>query len=151
MIAELVAQGKIKHALTANGKTLAESCKGKFSDNRKLILPFAMPMQKKAGFLNIKGNLFDSAIMKTSVIMPEFRKRFLENPQDPMVFEGAAIVFDGPEDHAWRLNVAALLRKAASLPADDAEFRLPDRRQPGATTATAAARHGARPAFFAIA
>ena len=104
MIAELVAQGKIKHALTANGKTLAESCKGKFSDNRKLILPFARPMQKKAGFLNIKGNLFDSAIMKTSVIMPEFRKRYLENPQDPMAFEGAAIVFDGPEDYHHRTD-----------------------------------------------
>ena len=104
MIAELVAQGKIKHALTANGKTLAENCKGKFSDNRKVILPFAKPMQKKAGFLNIKGNLFDSAIMKTSVITPEFRKRYLENPKDPMAFEGTAIVFDGPEDYHHRID-----------------------------------------------
>ena len=104
VIAELVAQGKIKPALTANGKTLAENCKGKFSDNRKVILPFAKPMQKKAGFLNIKGNLFDSAIMKTSVITPEFRKRYLENPKDPMAFEGTAIVFDGPEDYHHRID-----------------------------------------------
>ena len=104
VIAELVAQGKIKPALTANGKTLAENCKGKFSDNRKVILPFAKPMQKKAGFLNIKGNLFDSAIMKTSVITPEFRKRYLENPKDLMAFEGTAIVFDGPEDYHHRID-----------------------------------------------
>ncbi len=104
VIAELVAQGKIKPAVTANGKTLAENCEGKFSDNRKVILPFNKPMQKKAGFLNIKGNLFDSAIMKTSVITAEFRKRYLENPVDPMAFEGKAIVFDGPEDYHHRID-----------------------------------------------
>ena len=104
VVAELVAAGKIKPATTANGKTLAENCKGKFSDNRKVILPFAKPMQKRAGFLNIKGNLFDSAIMKTSVITPEFRKRYLENPKDPMAFEGTAIVFDGPEDFHHRID-----------------------------------------------
>ncbi len=104
VIAELVAHGKIKPAITANGKTLAENCEGKFSDNRKVILPFNKPMQKKAGFLNIKGNLFDSAIMKTSVITAEFRKRYLENPTDPMAFEGKAIVFDGPEDYHHRID-----------------------------------------------
>ncbi len=104
VIAELVAHGKIKPAMTANGKTLTENCEGKFSDNRKVILPFNKPMQKKAGFLNIKGNLFDSAIMKTSVITPEFRKRYLENPTDPMAFEGKAIVFDGPEDYHHRID-----------------------------------------------
>ena len=104
VIAELVAQGKIKPAITANGKTLAENCEGKFSDNRKVILPFKKPMQKQAGFLNIKGNLFDSAIMKTSVITAEFRQRYLENPADPMAFEGTAIVFDGPEDYHHRID-----------------------------------------------
>jgi dihydroxy-acid dehydratase len=104
VVAELVAQGKIKPALTANGKTLAENCEGLFSSNRDVILPFAKPMQKKAGFLNMKGNLFDSAIMKTSVITPEFRKRYLENPNDPMAFEGRAIVFDGPEDYHHRID-----------------------------------------------
>ena len=104
VVAELIAQGKIKPALTANGKTLAENCKGKFTNEPKVIFPFAKPMQKKAGFLNMKGNLFDSAIMKTSVITPEFRKRYLSNPKDPMAFEGTAIVFDGPEDYHHRID-----------------------------------------------
>jgi len=104
VVAELVAQGKIKPATTANGKTLLENCKGKFTSNPDVIKPFAKPMQKKAGFLNMKGNLFDSAIMKTSVITPEFRKRYLENAKDPMAFEGTAIVFDGPEDYHHRID-----------------------------------------------
>ncbi|MFM2239475.1 MAG: hypothetical protein RJA69_849, partial [Pseudomonadota bacterium] len=62
------------------------------------------PMQKKAGFLHMKGNLFDSAIMKTSVITHEFRQRYLENPADPMAFEGRAVVFDGPEDYHHRID-----------------------------------------------
>ena len=61
-------------------------------------------MKKKAGFLNLKGNLFDSAIMKTSVISEEFRKRYLSNPKDPNAFEGRAIVFDGPEDYHHRID-----------------------------------------------
>lgn len=65
-------------------------------------------MKKEAGFLNLSGNLFDSAIMKTSVITPEFRKRYLENPKDPMAFEGRAIVFDGPEDYHHRIDDPAL-------------------------------------------
>ena len=104
VVAELIAQGKIKPAITANGKTLIENCKGKFTNAPKVIFPFAKPMQKKAGFLNMKGNLFDSAIMKTSVITPEFRKRYLSNPKDPMAFEGTAIVFDGPEDYHHRID-----------------------------------------------
>ena len=104
VVAELIAQGKIKPALTANCKTLSENCKGKFTNDTKVIFPFAKPMQKKAGCLNMKGNLFDSAIMKTSVITPEFRKRYLSNPQDPMAFEGTAIVFDGPEDYHHRID-----------------------------------------------
>ena len=104
VVAELIAQGKIKPALTANGKSLIDNCKGKFTSDRKVIWPYAKPMQKKAGFLNMKGNLFDSAIMKTSVITPEFRKRYLSNPNDPMAFEGKAIVFDGPEDYHHRID-----------------------------------------------
>jgi dihydroxy-acid dehydratase len=61
-------------------------------------------MKKKAGFLNLKGNLFDSAIMKTSVITEEFRRRYLENPKDPNAFEGTAFVFDGPEDYHHRID-----------------------------------------------
>jgi dihydroxy-acid dehydratase len=104
VVAELIAQGRIKPAITANGKTLIDNCSGKFTSDRKVILPYRKPMQKQAGFLNIKGNLFDSAIMKTSVITPEFRQRYLENPADPMAFEGTAIVFDGPEDYHHRID-----------------------------------------------
>jgi len=104
VVAELIAQGRIKPAITANGKTLIDNCAGRFTSDRKVILPYKKPMQKKAGFLNIKGNLFDSAIMKTSVITPEFRKRYLENPADPMAFEGRAVVFDGPEDYHRRID-----------------------------------------------
>ena len=104
VVAELIEQDKIKPALTANGKTLADNCKGQFSTNADVIKPFKKPMQKKAGFLNMKGNLFDSAIMKTSVITDEFRQRYLENPADPMAFEGRAVVFDGPEDYHHRID-----------------------------------------------
>lgn len=104
VVAELVKKGRIKDALTVNGKTLAQNCEGKFASDRKVILPYDKPMKKKAGFLNLKGNLFDSAIMKTSVITDEFRGRYLENPDDPMAFEGTAVVFDGPEDYHARID-----------------------------------------------
>ena len=68
VVAELIEQGRIKPTITANGKSLIENCGGKFTSDRKVIWPYKKPMRKKAGFLNIKGNLFDSAIMKTSVI-----------------------------------------------------------------------------------
>ena len=73
-----------------------------------VIRPFKKPLKDKAGFLNMKGNLFDSAIMKTSGISEEFRKRYLENPKDPNAFEGRAIVFDGPEDYHKRIDDPAL-------------------------------------------
>ncbi len=69
-----------------------------------MIWPYKKPMKKQAGFLNLKGNLFDSAIMKTSVISDEFRERYLSNPKDPNAFEGRAIVFDGPEDYHHRID-----------------------------------------------
>jgi dihydroxy-acid dehydratase len=104
VVAELVKKGKIKDALTVNGKTLARNCAGKFTSERKVIFAYDKPMKKKAGFLNLKGNLFDSAIMKTSVITEEFRQRYLENPDDPMAFEGSAVVFDGPEEYHARID-----------------------------------------------
>ena len=105
VVAELIAEGKInKTALTVNGKTLYDNCKGKLSEDRKVILAYDEPMRKSAGFLNFKGNLFDSAIMKASVISEEFRKRYLSNPKDPMAFEGRAIVFVGPEDYHKRID-----------------------------------------------
>jgi dihydroxy-acid dehydratase len=105
VIAELIKAGKIdKTHLTVNGKTLHANCEGRFSNNPKVILPYAKPMRTKAGFLNLKGNLFDSGIMKMSVISEEFRKRYLSNPKDPMAFEGKAMVFDGPEDYHHRID-----------------------------------------------
>ena len=109
VVAELIKAGKIDKAhLTVNGRTLYENCEGRFTNNPKVILPYAKPMRKQAGFLNLKGNLFDSGIMKMSVISEEFHKRYLSNPKDPMAFEGKAIVFDGPEDYHHRIDDPAL-------------------------------------------
>ncbi|KPF71215.1 dihydroxy-acid dehydratase [Bosea sp. AAP35] len=108
VVAELVAKGKIKPAITANGRTLAENCEGFFAEDRNVIKAYDAPMKAQSGFLNLRGNLFDSAIMKTSVITPEFRQRYLENPNDPNAFEGKAIVFDGPEDYHHRIDDPAL-------------------------------------------
>jgi dihydroxy-acid dehydratase len=105
VVAELIAKGKIdRSAYTVNGKTLYENCEGKFSWDRAVIKSYDEPMKPHAGFLNLKGNLFDSAIMKTSVISDEFRERYLSNPKDPNAFEGRAIVFDGPEDYHARID-----------------------------------------------
>jgi len=104
VVAELVAKGKIRPALTVNGKTLQENCEGKFTEDRRVIFAYDKPMRKSAGFLNMKGNIFDSAIMKTSVVSEEFRTRYLSNPRDPMAFEGTAVVFDGPEDYHKRVD-----------------------------------------------
>ena len=105
VVAELIDQGKINPAaVTVNGKTLIENCKGRQSWDRAVIKAYDAPMKANAGFLNLKGNLFDSAIMKTSVISEEFRARYLSNPKDPNAFEGRAIVFDGPEDYHHRID-----------------------------------------------
>jgi dihydroxy-acid dehydratase len=111
VMAELQAEGLLRGgALTVSGKSAAENVQGVAVDPayRDVILPFAKPMKEKAGFLNLKGNLFDSAIMKTSVISEEFRTRYLENKKDPMAFEGKAVVFDGPEDYHKRIDDPAL-------------------------------------------
>ena len=100
VVAELIAAGKIHETcMTANGKTIGENCKGKFSWDRSVIREFGKPMKEHAGFKRLSGNLFDNAIMKTSVISDEFRQRYLSNPKDPNAFEAKAIVFDGPEDY----------------------------------------------------
>ncbi len=100
VVAELMSAGKIhEKARTVNGKSIGENCTGKFSWNRKVIREYNDPIKKNAGFKMLHGNLFDSAIMKTSVISEEFRKRYLSNPKDLNAFEAKAIVFDGPEDY----------------------------------------------------
>ncbi len=110
VIGELLEAGLLPHpdAMTVNGKTMAENCGDRRSENQDVIKPVSKPMLKDAGFLNLTGNLFDSAIMKTSVIGEEFRKRYLENPDDPMAFEGRAVVFDGPEDFHARIDDESL-------------------------------------------
>ena len=93
-----------EQALTVNGKTIGENCAKSASSDPDVIYPIDRPMKEDAGFLVLRGNLFDDAIMKTSVIDDEFRKRFLSNPDDPEAFEGRAIVFDGPEDYHHRID-----------------------------------------------
>jgi len=85
--------------LTVSGQTLAENCRGKTSSNEDVIRNFDTALVAKAGFKVIRGNLFDAAIMKLSVIDEEFRDRYLSDPDDPEAFEGAAVVFDGPEHY----------------------------------------------------
>ena len=93
-----------ENALTVNGKTIGENCAKWKSDDPEVIFPIEKPMKEDAGFIVLSGNLFDDAIMKTSVIDDEFRARFLSNPDDPDAFEGRAIVFDGPEDYHHRID-----------------------------------------------
>ena len=95
-------------ALTINGKTMGQNVRDSTIADDDVIRPFDKPMMAKAGFKVLSGNLFDSAIMKTSVISPEFRARYLSNPRDPEAFEGRAVVFDGPEDYHHRIEDPAL-------------------------------------------
>ncbi|AMS44274.1 IlvD/Edd family dehydratase [Aminobacter aminovorans] len=106
VVAELMKAGLLPHpdAITANGKSMGENCGATENMDPKVIRSVADPLKKDAGFINLRGNLFDSAIMKTSVISPEFRDRYLSNPKDPEAFEGTAKVFDGPEDYHARID-----------------------------------------------
>ena len=110
VIGELIKAGQLPHpdALTINGQSIRTNCAEADIKNTDVIRPFGEPMTEAAGFINLKGNLFDSAIMKTSVISDEFRARYLSNPDDPNAFEGRAIVFDGPEDYHARIDDPAL-------------------------------------------
>ena len=110
VVAELMKAGLLPNpeALTVNGKTIGDNCKAVENLDRDVIRTVAKPLKAHAGFINLKGNLFDSAIMKTSVISPEFRDRYLSNPKDPEAFEGKAMVFDGPEDYHARIDDPAL-------------------------------------------
>jgi dihydroxy-acid dehydratase len=106
---ELHAAGRLHgDALTINGKTVAENVARAKVCNADVIRPYDRPLKATAGFKVLRGNLFDSAIMKTSVISDEFRERYLSNPKDPDAFEGRAVVFDGPEDYHRRIDDAAL-------------------------------------------
>jgi dihydroxy-acid dehydratase len=93
-----------ENAKTVNGQTIGENCRGQEIIATDVIRPIDNPMREDAGFIVLAGNLFDNAIMKTSVISDEFRERYLSNPEDPEAFEGRAVVFDGPEDYHGRIE-----------------------------------------------
>jgi dihydroxy-acid dehydratase len=102
-------------ALTINGKTMAENVLATKAQNTDVIRPYDRPMLKQAGFKVLSGTLFDSAIMKTSVISDEFRHRYLSNLKDPEAFEGRAVVFEGPEDYHHRIENPSLKIDAHSI------------------------------------
>jgi dihydroxy-acid dehydratase len=105
VIGELIGAGKIiESAMTINGKSIGENCRDRRSTNHEVIKPYDQPMKETAGFLVMRGNIFDSAIMKTSVIDDDFRARFLSEKGNENVFTGRAIVFEGPEDYHHNVN-----------------------------------------------
>lgn len=105
VVGQLMGQGLIREgAMTVNGRTIGENCRDVEIADDRVIRPYHDPLRQDAGFLVLSGNLFDAAVMKTSVISDEFRQRYLSNPDDPDAFEGPAIVFDGPEDYHRRID-----------------------------------------------
>ena len=106
VVGELLEAGLLPHpkALTVNGASMGDNCSDRRSENQDVIKPVSAPIKAQAGFINLSGNLFDSAIMKTSVISDNFRQSYLSNPEDPDAFEGRAIVFDGPEEFHHRID-----------------------------------------------
>ncbi|SFZ85142.1 dihydroxy-acid dehydratase [Devosia enhydra] len=109
VVNQLMSKGLIREgAMTVNGRTIGENCRNTIVQDDKVIRPIDTPMMERAGFVVLRGNLFDNAIMKTSVISPEFRERYLSNPDDPEAFEGPAVVFDGPEDYHHRIDDPSL-------------------------------------------
>ncbi|WP_170445306.1 IlvD/Edd family dehydratase [Ruegeria arenilitoris] len=106
VVGELIDAGLLPNpdALTVNGQSMGENCGTRRSLNDDVIKPVRNPVKHQAGFINLSGNLFESAIMKTSVISSAFREAYLSNPDDPNAFEGRAVVFDGPEDFHHRID-----------------------------------------------
>ncbi|MCH9673747.1 MAG: dihydroxy-acid dehydratase family protein [Gammaproteobacteria bacterium] len=106
---ELLKAGKLHaDAMTVNGQTVGENYGNTESINGDVIRPFDKPLKEDAGFIVLGGNLFDAAVMKTSVISDEFAKRYLQRPGQENIFEGRAIVFEGPEDYHDHINDPAL-------------------------------------------
>ena len=109
VFSELLDNDKIHgNVMTVTGKKMSENLKGIKIKDEKVIKPFKNPMKQKAGFIVLKGNLFESAIMKTSVISKSFKDKFLSNPGKEGVLEGKVIVFEGSEDYHDRLNDKSL-------------------------------------------
>ena len=113
---ELLQAGKLHPGvMTCTGRTLAENLARPPAVDREVIRAYAAPMKERAGFAVMSGNFFDGAVMKLSVIDPEFRARFLSDPNHPNVFEGKAVVFEGPEDYHDRIEDPALGVTATSI------------------------------------
>lgn len=109
MMSELLRAGQLDTScMTVTGRTVAENLDGVRSADSEVIKPFGEPLKHRAGLLVLSGNLFDHAIMKTSVISEEFRRRYLERPGAHGCFEGRAIVFDGSGDYHARINDPSL-------------------------------------------
>lgn len=109
VMAELLRAGRIDGACrTVTGRTMAENLAGCESRDRDVIRPYDAPLRERAGFLVLRGNLFDCAILKTSVISQDFRARYLSAPGAEGVFEARAIVFDGSDDYHHRINDPSL-------------------------------------------
>ncbi len=105
VMGELLAAGRLHgDVMTASGKPLNEAIGGARSQDADVIRTVDAPLRQKAGFLVLDGNLFDSALMKTSVISEDFQTRFLSRPGAENVFEARAVVFEGPEDYHERIN-----------------------------------------------
>ena len=106
---ELLGAGKLNGgAMTVTGKTIAENLTGVADGDREVIRSYGAPMKEAAGYVVMSGNIFDNAVMKISVIDQDFRSRFLSNPDRPNVFEGKAVVFEGPEDYHERIEDPSL-------------------------------------------
>jgi dihydroxy-acid dehydratase len=110
VIKELIKAGRFHaDALTVTGRTMGENHEAvPFANDRLVIRPYDDPLMPEAGFVIISGNIFDSAVMKTSVVTDEFRRRYLEHPDHPGMFEGRVIVFEGPEDYHGRIDDPSL-------------------------------------------
>jgi dihydroxy-acid dehydratase len=109
VVNQLMTRGLIREdALTVTGRSIGDNCRDAKIEDDRVIRPITNPLREEAGFIVLSGNLFDNAIMKTSVISPEFRARYLSNPDDPEAFEGPIVVFDGPEEYHRRIDDPAL-------------------------------------------
>ena len=116
VVGELMRHNLIhEQALTANGRTIGENCRHARSLDERVIRSIERPLKTTSGFRVLRGNMFDSAILKTSVISDSFRARYLSNPADPEAFEGRAVVFDGPEDYHANIDNPALGIDASTL------------------------------------
>lgn len=105
VVNELMRHGRIhEDVLTVNGRTIGENCRTATIEDTDVIRTFETALLPDAGFVVLTGNLFDSAIMKTSVISDEFRERYLGDPEHPNAFVGRAVVFEGPEDYHRRID-----------------------------------------------